>query len=253
MAMNDIPGYLMGHRFSDDSADYDAVNKAWYDKGPYAGRGTDVTVTAGDPAANFTTVAAANNRRGVWVNNLWHAKMRCPIPWMGSVIVVVKPQNNSGTTTRTRYFAMFNNFASAPSNGYMGVQYFGSDRRVLFVTASSQVIRNPNRTDENTRVHAFATDQFTRFGYDTANGVTVNSAAAPASTTNGNVLALLAANEGVRIGNANGVLGDSTTDTSDFGCYLFEWHWFRGNILVGDPLAQVATEIAALKAYYGAS
>ena len=253
MAMTDIPGYIMGHRFSDDAADYDSVNKLWYDKSPYAGRGTDVIVTAGDPAAHVATVAAANNRRGVFLNNLWHAKMRCPVPWMGSCIVVLKPQTTSGTTTRTRYIALFGDSVTASANGNLSVVYFGGNRRVQLTTASAQLTLNPSRTDENARVHAFAVDQSTRMMYSSENGSTVTTATAPASTTNGNAVALAAANVGVRIGNTNAVAGDSATDLSDFGAYLFEWHWFRTNILVGAPLSQVATEIAALKTFYGAS
>jgi hypothetical protein len=61
-----------------------------------------------------------------------------------------------------------------------------------------------------------------------------------------------AANEGVRVGNISGTAAD-LTEISDFNLYLFEWHWFKGNVLAGAPLSQVATEIAALKSFYGAS
>lgn len=251
MAISDIPGYIMGHRFTDDSADYDSTNKVWYDKSAYAGRGTDVIVTAGDPASKFANVAAANTRRGVLMDNTWHAKVRCPIPWQGSMIVVVRPQNNSGTTTRARYPFLFGNAVTASSNGGLWCQYASAARNLTLITAASALTRTLARNDDNCRVVAFSTDQSTRKMHASSDGVTVTEATAGAATS-GNAVALQAANEGIRIGNINSTAGD-TTEVADFNLYLFEAHWFKGNVLVGAPLSQVATEIAALKSYYGAS
>lgn len=252
MAMSDIPGYIMGHRFSDDPADYDAVNKRWYDKAGYGARGAHCAVTVGDPAANFANVATANNRRGVLLDNTWHAAMRCPIPWMGSLILVCKPQNNSGTTTRSRWVLLFGNQVTPTSNGYLNSQFASNARRLVMASAASAFISDLSRNDDNCRLVAFSSDQSTRLAYRSVDAVAVSTATATASATAGNALALQAANQGVRVGNLSGVEGDASAIT-DWNLFLFEAHWFRHNILVAPYLSTVATEMAALRAFYNAS
>jgi hypothetical protein len=253
MAMTDIPGYIMGHRFSDDPADYDSVNKRWHDKSPYAGRGGDITVTVGDPASKFANVASANNRRGLLFDNTWQGTMPSPIPWMGSVIVVAKIQNLSGTATRTVLPAIFGDSTTLTVNGSIAFTFASPNRQFRLSGPNWQLVAGPqNRSDDNTRVTAASFDQQTRLSYITGDGVSVTTAAAPASSTNGNALTLGSALTGVRVGNMSGVAGDTAAIT-DFNAYIFEWHWFKGNVLAGATLSQVATEIAALKSFYGAS
>ena len=249
MAISDIPGYIMGHRFSDDPADYDSVNKRWYDKAGYGALGSHCEVVLGDPAGKFANVPAANNRRGVLMDNTWHAKMRCPIPWQGSVLMVCRPQNISGATTRGRFIALFGNAATATSNGNLQLIYVSTERRIQLSTPSAQVQRQLSRTDDAVRFVAFSIDQSDRKMRATTDGITVTEATAPASTTNGNAVALQAANEGVRVGNLTALAGD-LTEQADLNLYLFEWHFFKGNILTGPALAQVAAEIAALRTHY---
>ena len=93
MPANTIPGYIMGHRFSDDPAYYDSTNKRFYDLAGY-GPKADLKVTVGTPI--FETV---NGQRSVKMDNTCHGVFQPAIAWQGSAVFVLKPVYVSGANT----------------------------------------------------------------------------------------------------------------------------------------------------------
>lgn len=245
MPANTIPGYLMGHRFSDDAAHYNTTSKRFLDKAGYGAK-ADLRVTVGDPVFEIV-----NGQRGARLNNTWHGLFASPVPWQGSAIFVVKPWMVGGTTV-TRYPILFGDAVTASSNGALQVVHNSGQRRFVWTTASAQLQNTLQRSDENVVVVAYAISQEARTGYRSSDGVTVSTQAGPASTVNGNAIAMGSARFGARFGNLNAVAGDTTEETV-LTCTFFEQHYFSENILVGDNLALTAAFISELKAQYGAS
>lgn len=245
MPANTIPGYIMGHRFSDDSADYNSGTKRFLDKAGYGSK-ADLRVTVGDPV--FETV---NGQRGARLNNTWHGLFASPVPWQGSAIFVVKPWMVGGTTV-TRYPILFGDAVTATANGALQLTHTSGQRRLVWTTASAQLVNTLQRTDDNAVVVAYSISQEARAGYRSSDGVTVSTQAGPASTTNGNAIAIGSARFGARFGNLNAVAGDTTEETV-LTCTFFEQHFFSENILTGDNLALTAAFMAELKTQYGAS
>lgn len=244
MPANTIHGYIMGHRFSDNAADYDSTNLRFYDKAGYGPR-ADLRVTVGTPI--FETV---NGQRAVRLDNSWHGLFASPVPWQGSVIFVLKPNYVSGSTV-VKYPILFGDLA-ASSNGQLQVTYASGQRRYVWQTANAALVNQINRNDDNAVVVAFSISQETRLGYRSADGVTVSTATCAASTTNGNAPAMSSAQYGARFGNISGVAGNTTAAT-DLTISMMEQHYFSENILVGDNLALTAAFMAELKTQYGAS
>lgn len=245
MPANTIPGYIMGHRFSDDAAHYDSTNKRFYDKAGYGAK-ADLRVTVGDPV--FETV---NSQRAVRLNNTWHGVFASPVAWQGSAIFVLKPNWVSGATVGKNP-VLFGDSATVSSNGQLQVLYASGQRRITWQTGSAQLASTLTRNDDNVVVVAFSISQETRLGYRSTDGVTVSTAAAAASTTNGNAPAMTSAMYGARFGNISGLAG-SVLESTDMTVSMMEQHYFSENILTGGNLALTAAFITELKAQYGAS
>lgn len=238
-----IPGYVQGHRLSDESElFYDATNKRFKDLAGYGDR-NDLVINVGTPV--FETV---DGNRCVKLNNTFHGIMPCPIPWMGSVVAVIKPMYVSGGTL-LRYPMLMGDAVSASSNGQFQVLHFGGSRRVALVSPSASLAATKERADNNLVVVAFAFDQSTRKGYSTSDGITVTETTASASTTNGLAPAVSTGLNGIRFGNMNGVAGD-TTEITDVFAYMYEYHFYSGNILT-ENLAETKGFMDTLKAKYG--
>jgi hypothetical protein len=245
MPANTIPGYIMGHRFSDDPADYNSGTKRFLDKAGYGAR-ADLRVTVGDPV--FETV---NGQRAVRLNNQCHGVFASPIPWQGSAIFVLKPWMVGGATT-TRYPILFGDAVTASSNGHLSVVFASGARRAGLATPSAQLSGTLQRNDDNAVVVAYSISQEARTMYRSSDGITVTPTVGPASLLNGNAIALGSAQFGARWGNLNAVAGDTTLETV-LTVSMMEQHYFSENILVGGNLALTAAFIAELKTQYGAS
>lgn len=245
MPASNIPGYIMGHRFSDDAAHYDSASKRFYDKAGY-GPKADLRVTTGDPI--FEDV---NGQRAVRLNNTWHGLFASPVPWQGSAIFVLKPWMTGGGTT-VKYPILFGDEVMESSNGSLKIVFFSGARRFVWTTEAAQLENILYRTDDNVVVLAFAISQETRLGYRSSDGVTVDTIAATASTVNGNATSIGSGQYGARFGQLSGVNGGTTEETV-LQISFMEQHYFSENILVGDNLALTAAFIAELKAQYGAS
>lgn len=245
MPASNLPGYIMGHRFSDAPADYNPVSKRFIDKSGY-GEKADLRVTVGDPI--FETV---NSQRAVRLNNTWHGNFASPVPWQGSAIFVLKPNYVSGSTV-VKYPILFGDLAAA-SVGQLQIVYASGARRVVWQTANAQLVNTLQRNDDNAVVVAFSISQEARTGYRSTDGVTVSTQAGPASTVNGVALAMGSARYGARFGNLSATAGNTTEETA-LTCSFFEQHYFSENILVGaENLALTAAFMTELKSTYGAS
>lgn len=241
----DISCYVQGYRFADEPGFYDAANKRFLDLAGYGAAG-DVTVTLGSPV--FETVGV---HRAAKLNNTWHGVFNCPIPWQGSVLAVIKPSYTVGATV-SRFPLLFGDFAAPTSNGVLILTGTSGERRVGFNTGAVQIGQVLKRTDDNTVVVAFSTDQLTRSGYMTRDGITVTPTSGPASTLNGNAIAMGSGQYGVRLGNMSGVAGD-LTEVTGLTCHLFELHFFSENVLIGPDLSVMAAAMAELKTKYSAN
>ena len=249
MAISDIPGYVQGFRFSDDSTFYDSTTKVFHDLAGY-GAFNALTITAGTPA--FVDVSG---QRGLTLDNTVQGRLLPATPWEGALIVVMKPNMSANGTI----YACINGVAvSAASNGQLRItRASATDYRHNITTTNSGInpINQYNTGDMGgIKVGAFSISQVTRKGYATKDGVTVSETAAAAANNAWVPISgkLTSRTDGqwTRFGNLSGVLEDVAPTTNTLT--IFELHFFKGNPLV-DALPQIAVEIAALKAQYGAS
>lgn len=242
----DIPGYVQGHRFLDDPLYYDAATQRFKDLAGYDHLGNGLTIDAGAPV--FETV---NGNRGLRLNNTFHGKFRCPIPWTGFMVVVLKPMFISGGTL-LRYPLLFGDAVIQSTNAQLQVLHFSGARRVGLLSPSNQLQVLTSRNDNNLVVLAMGTDQQTRKGYYSVDGVTVVESGPIAPSTHGSAIAMhSAASSMVRFGNMSGVAGD-TAEVADLYCHYYEHHFFDGNILTG-ALAKTKEFMDRLKVQYGAA
>jgi hypothetical protein len=243
MAISDIPGYRQHFKFSDASTDF-------YDAGVFKDQsafGSDLTIDAGTPG--FVTVGSG---RGMTLDNTCQGRFLPCNPWEGWVIAVMKPNMGSNGTI---YPVILGQAVSIASNGSIRIVRGGATNyQHRLATPSAGVTNSCAYTDNGVKVCAFSLSQETRIGYSTPDGVTVTAGSAVADGGNGNALAWGWANgpdtlgQTARFGNIVGTVGSVTVSTNTM--VMCELILGVGNPLVGDGLAIVETEMAALAAEY---
>jgi len=148
--------------------------------------------------------------------------------------------------------------ASAVSNANIWLQRVSSsDYRHKMVTGSSALscdaIYNSGAYSD-AKVVAFATQQSTRKGYVTKDGITVTESGPVAVSDFGDACSMtggkLTSENGMwaRFGNISGVKGSVAVSTNTM--VMYEMHFFKGNPLV-DNATEVQAVIAELKTKYG--
>lgn len=252
MSIEDIPGYVQGFRFSDESQYFDSGAGIFHDLAGY-GNFNGLTLTTGTP--NFIGSGAT---RGLQLDNTCQGRFLPAIPWDGACIAVMQPVSFDGTT-KTLIPVIFGVAASVSSNAYISVGHnSGSFSHSLRSTSSTISASNAYSGAGNSgiKVGAFAISQATRKGYYTKDGVTVSETAAVAANNAGVGMAGKDTNRSdgqwARFGNISGTLGDTAVIATAHRVNMFGLHFFKGNPLVTDAAA-VANAIAALKAQYGAT
>lgn len=252
MAISDIPGYVQGFRFSDDSQYWDSGNSRFIDQAGY-GDFNGLTITTGTPA-----FVGSGATRGLTLDNTVQGKFLPAIPWQGACIAVMQPVDYDGTT-KTLTPVIFGVTSSLSSNGYIGIQHASGSFNHRLLSANGTAIASNNYTgagNNGVKVGAFAIMQDTRKGYYTKDGVTVSETAAVAAANAGIALSGkdTARSDGLwaRFGNISGVRDDVAILSTAHRVVMYELHYFKGNPLITDA-ATVATEIAALKTQYGAT
>lgn len=260
----DIPGYICGHRFTQNSRHFDSVNNRFYDLAGYNKFNTYADMQSGSPVfGNHGTY----NREGLFLDNSNQWRFLNPIPWMGSMIVVLKPQTTNDNTVMKPYH--FGDSPFSNNNGFFQIISSFTPNQVSLqavtpaggLAGTSQVYSGGNN---QIIVGAIALDQSTRTLYSTKDFVSVATAVAGASNT-GNALSMgWNGNVGftgsvdsrfIRLGNNsrdNSGAGITTTADPTHQCIVFEHHFFKTNILTSPNLAATKEVYDTLKAYYGA-
>jgi len=250
MRAHDIPGYVQGHRFSDESdVFYDTDNLKFKDLSGY-GDFLDLEITTGTPVFEDTGV---NNRRGLLLDKQAQGRFIPASPWETTMVFAIYVELlTSGTQTRYPY--LFGTSPTETSNGFVRVQHVSSNRIVRVSTSGGVATPQISQGSDGIIIGAVSFDQSTRKYYDTVDGVTVNESSAIADGGNGNGLALGYGGLGTfddlycRFGD---LLGDgSTTAETDLKIVNLEHHFFAGNVISShqDKIEDLLTELAT---YYG--
>lgn len=239
----DIPNYIQGHIFKNQAAYYDATKKEFIDQAGY-GDAANIKTIAGTP--KFET---ANGNEGLLLDNTYHGSTPSPIPWQGSMIVVVKPNLTVAGSTLSRYLLHFGDNPNVGLRPSLSFQSFGDQRRLILKSYYAKTALTYTRTDNDLIVIAFALDQKTRKGYFTIDGVNVTEVVvASPSPTHGNDYALQSGVDGAVFGNLSGTKGD-TAAMSDFNAHMYEQHFYASNIIT-DNLSDTKKLIDELKEKY---
>jgi hypothetical protein len=242
MPASDIPTYVQGYRFSDAAGFYESGTQTFLDQAGY-GLNSNLVVNAGAPV--FATVGGA---RCLHLNNTFHGVAPMPIPWMGSFVMVVKPEYSSGGTL-TRDLFCFGDSTSGTANGRLYMQHTSTQRRVGVSAPANATVNFNTRTDNNLVVIGGALDTETRRAYITNDGITIPTVLAPASTINSLGIYFGAGVNGMRMGDLNTTPSD-LTEFTDFFAYVFEVHFFTENIWLRYP-TEAAALMGELRTAYG--
>jgi hypothetical protein len=259
-----VPGYVMGHRFSSDKRYFDTsgATPRFLDLAGYGDLDQHCEQTSG--VARFS-LHGPNNREGLLLDNSNQWQVACPAPWEGCVVAVIKP--HMPTLNKTLRFWYVGNNLTLGQNTGIGAASTGV-AGVVNIAGSTQAISaiwpNCAITSDQLAVVAWSSDQETRQLYITKDAVNILTSAAVAASNHGRALALgAAAYAGAvgllgdpkikmeRLGNniASGSQTDFTADAVDY-LHIFERHWFRGNPLRNN-LPEMKEVFDGLKAYYG--
>jgi hypothetical protein len=242
----DVPGYVQGHRFSDAPEFFDAENEHFRD------------LACGDKFGNFvekingTPVFQSRgdrNRRGLFLDNQNHWQFSHQCPWAGSGLIVVEMNYvTSDGSSFTPY--IFGDSASLAANPKISALYISSQSR-LTVDGGSSVLAQTESNFPNNQIAIFAwsRNQQDRKSRITQDGTTVQESAALASNTNTGLLIGMRGQPRVRLGNLNGVDGD-TAGSSTGTLRLFEQHFWKGDVLK-DHLPELRGFIESLSDHYG--
>lgn len=250
MRAHEIPGYVQGHRFSDESdVFYDADNLKFKDLSGY-GDFLDLEITTGTPAFEDT---GANNRRGLLLDKQCQGRFIPAAPWETTVVFAIYVELlTSGTQIRYPY--LFGTQPTESSNGNIRAQHSSGNRVVAVSTPSGQSNAEISQGTDGIIIAAVSFDQSTRKTYDTVDGVTVNESAALADGGNGGGLAIGAGGAGTfddiycRFGD---LVGDgSTTAEADLKVVALEHHFFAGNV-ISSHQDEVAALLSEMASYYG--
>lgn len=241
----DVPGYVQGHRFSDEADYYDSVNQRFYDISGFNRFGNHVEKVVGTPSfAN----RGSNSRRGMFLDNTCHWRFPHACPWAGSGLIVIEPAFVTSAST-TFYPYLFGYSTTVSSNPFISGSHFSGTTRINIGAGAGQNQLTPTYTNNQIAIFAWSYDQEDRKPRHTKDGITVTEGAAynPANT-NGNYCGL-GGQPSTRLGNLNGTDGNTTASTQGT-CHLFEQHFWKGNVL-RDNLPELKSFIDTLKAHYG--
>tara|TARA_A100000171_G_scaffold43222_1_gene45113 strand:+ start:308 stop:1063 length:756 start_codon:yes stop_codon:yes gene_type:complete len=250
MRAHEIPGYVQGHRFSDESdVFYDADNLKFKDLSGY-GDFLDLEITTGTPAFEDT---GANNRRGMLLDKQAQGRFIPAAAWETTVVFAIYVELlTSGT--KVRYPYLFGTSPTETANGNIRALSVGANRSISASTPGVALSADREIAGDGIIVGALSFDQSTRRAYDTADGVTVNESSAVADSGSGNNVALGLGGPGVpddvycRFGD---LVGDgSTTAEADLKIVALEHHFFAGNV-ISSHQDEVGALLSEMATYYG--
>jgi len=240
---HDIPGYLQGHRFSDDPRYYDADRKYFRDLAGFDRLNNGLTIVNGSPV--FIT---DNGHRCLKVDNTFNGAFPPATPFEGTQVIVAKVVYNSGA--ERYYIHTYGNSLTPTDNGRLEIRSariaMNSQEGISAITETLAV--------RDGVVYASSFDQTnSRWRATRDGGATWDTdiTIASPSTVDGNQLALTAS---VYPGNVFGALdGGNTanlTEKTDLYAHVWEQHFFEGF-----PMETEATKfqawVAGLREKYG--
>jgi hypothetical protein len=245
----DIPGYMQGHRFSQDAEFYDSANTRFRDLAGYDHLANYCEKTAGTAAFSNH---GANSREGLLLNNSNQWRFIPAIPWDGTVLVVIKPTLVSAAVTH--YPWLFSKSATATTNGNIRLVRASSVNSLQCLTTGASLSRSvTGLVSGNICIVAFSLNQEDRKIHSTQDGVTVTSTSAAAGTTNGNAVAIgygTSSDPDARYGRLGNLDNSTTTANATDYLHVFEQHFWKGDVL-NDNATKLQAFITTLKAYYG--
>ena len=251
MSVADLPGYIQGYVFSDESQYYNSTDEYFIDQAGYSGlEGSRAVVAVGTP--QFVDVNAA---RGIELDNTWHIYLNSPMAWYGSCIAVYGAPGWTPSGTQTVALLKGQAIANYSASPRIEMAYFSSNYRRRIATHSAASVANIDHISEpGIFAVAFALDQ--RMAQKR-----VEAMEADGTITVGNTQADDQVGEVMIggtsdydypnqiIGNLTGLL-DTTVYPNGNTLTLCELHFFSG-LLTASPTTDVETELAALEAIYG--
>lgn len=251
-----VPGYIQGHRFSDDPRYWTTSSGRFRDLAGYDALNNYVQLVAGTPI--FETLGA-NSRRGLKLNQSNIYKFHSSVSWEGSFLIVARAHTGSGSLTL--YPWTFGTADPPYVNGTIRLNKSGGLNTFNAATPSA-LMTSPLGSIANDAIVicAYSFNQADRIARRTRDGVTIDTNG-PAAGTNGNHLAIggntapgVVADIGgishdyVRLGDNFGD-GSLTPNTLDW-LHVFEQHFWKGDVLLNNASA-LADFITHLKDYYG--
>ena len=241
----DIPGYVQGHRFSDEADYYDTTNQRFYDVSGYNRFGSHVEKIVGTPVfANRGT----NSRRGLLLDNTCHWQFAHACPWAGSGLLVAEMAFvTSGTTSFYPY--IFGESGTVSSNPLIFGGHFSGSTYLRIQAGGAVLAQQVTYPNNQIAIMAWSRDQQDRASRYTRDGVTVTTLTL-ATATNGNSIGMTGQPR-CRLGNLNGTDGNTTLSTTG-SLHLFEQHFWKGDVL-RDNLSELQKFIATLKSHYASA
>jgi hypothetical protein len=236
--------YIQGYRFASDPAFYDSGNQRFIDQ---AGYGVDAGLNMNVGVPVFETV---NTKECLRLDNTEQGQFACPIPWEGSLVMVIKPDYISGGTI-SRWICLFGDAVSASSNRRLSIAHNSSTRNVTFNTVGGGNI-SLGRADNNVVAIALGSLQNPREVKGSKDGITVTTSSS-GSATSGIACQFGAALSGVRFGNLSGTAGDTTDLSATMFCRIMRLDFFSRDIFVPAVLPKLQTYLNELKTEFGAS
>lgn len=242
----DIPGYVQGHRFSNDALFYDATKERFSDLAGGDRFGQYVSKINGTPVfAN----RGANSRQGLYLDNTNQWQFPFGTPWAGSGLLVAQYNTLDGATSGNIWSHIFGEDTLNTNNSAIWVNYNFGTRTFYIWGAGSTLNQSTPIGDDVIVLIAWSRDQQDRIARHTTDGITVTASAAyNPSATNGVGIPLYGQPR-CRLGNISSNAADTAVSTTGT-MHIFEQHFWKGNIL-RDNLPDTKAFIDTLKTYYG--
>jgi hypothetical protein len=256
----DVPGYVQGHRFSNDLRYWDHISNRFRDLAGYDHLGNYVQQVAG---VNAFSPQGVNNRVGLLLDNTSTYKFHTAVPWEGSMLFVF--QGNEGSSgSATFYPWLWGCSASEISNGHIGMllSAFAGTTTFSANTPSKLIVSSFTSLPLGAiTICAFSFNQAERLARQTRDGVTIIEGP-PEAGVNGNPVAIGSVSGPGVIADIGGIshdyvrMGDLVGDGAlvpnalGYSLHVFEQHFWKGDVLK-DNAEDLADFISSLRDYYG--
>lgn len=239
----DLPGYVQGHRFSNDPLFYDSTSQRFYDLAGGDRFKQGVTKIVGTPVFNNRGI---NSRQGLYLDNTnqWQFPHACP--WEGSMVIVGQFKSIVNQYIYPWLFA--EDTGTITNNPLINTFEFGGSTYLRISGGSGQLQHQNTIPNDQIIVFALSRSQDDRTSRYSRDGVTIEAVGPYDPTLSYGTYIGMGGQPRVRLGALDGTNGTTTSTVGT--CHVFEQHFFRGNIL-RDNQTETAEFMNTLKSYYG--